>query len=104
MAVERNVTVELDGGAKLIVQAEQVGPVLVDAKDIVAKLEPVVSSIEHVCKAVLDAVKKAAPSSATVELGFGLAIEQGQLITLFGKAKGDATIKVTLEWSKADDK
>jgi hypothetical protein len=45
---------------------------------------------------------------AAVELGFGLAVglavEQGQLVTLFAKAKGDATIKVTLEWSKADEK
>jgi hypothetical protein len=104
MATERNVTVDLGDGQKLIVVAEQVGPALVDSKDIIANLGSVVSSMEHVCREVLDAVKRAAPSKAVVELGFGLAVEQGQLVTLFAKAKGDATIKVTLEWSKADEK
>lgn len=101
MAGERIVALQLDDGEKLVVIAEQVGPALVADNEIVAKLGSVTSSIEHVCRDVLNAVKRVAPSKGTVELGFGLALEQGQLITLFGKAKGEATIKVTLEWSES---
>jgi hypothetical protein len=96
---ERPVTVKLDDGEKLIVVAEQIGPALVGDKDIEAKLSSVVSTIERVSGQVLESIKRVAPSKAVIELGFGLAVQQGELITLFGKARGDATIKVTIEWS-----
>jgi Trypsin-co-occurring domain 1 len=102
MPGERSLPVELDDGSKLVVIAEQVGPALVADNDVVAKLGSVTSSIEQVSRDILDAVRRAAPTRATVELGFGLAIETGQLVALFGKGKGETTIKVTLEWSRAE--
>jgi hypothetical protein len=100
MAGERTITVSLDEGTTMVVLAEQVGPALVADEDVVAKLAKVTNSIERVSREVLDAVKRVAPTKATVELGFSLAVEAGQLVALFGKGRGEATINVTLEWSK----
>jgi hypothetical protein len=101
MAGERAITVNLDADTTMVVVAEQVGPALVADEDVVAKLGKVTDSIERVSREVLDALKRAAPTKATVELGFSLAIEAGQLVALFGKGKGEASIAVTLEWSRA---
>ena len=101
MAEERTIKVDIGDGDSLVIVAEQVGPALVADDDVVARLGAVTGSIEKVSREVLQAIKNAGPDAATVELGFGLAVEAGQLITLFGKAKGDATMKVTLEWKRA---
>jgi NTP-dependent ternary system trypsin peptidase co-occuring protein len=101
MAGERAITVNLDTDTTMVVVAEQIGPALVADEDVVAKLGKVTDSIERVSREVLDALKRVAPTTATVELGFSLAIEAGQLVALFGKGKGEASINVTLEWSKA---
>ncbi|MGH3864934.1 MAG: CU044_2847 family protein [Pseudonocardiaceae bacterium] len=102
MAGERSVSLVLEDGTSMVVVAEQIGPSLVADDVIVAKLSSVTSSVERVSRDILDAVKRAAPTKATVELGFGVAIEAGQLVALFGRGKGEATIKVTLEWSRHD--
>lgn len=102
MAGERTVTVVLEDGTCMVIVAEQIGSSLVSDDGIAAKLSSVTSSIERVSRDVLDAVKRAAPTKATIELGFGVAVEAGQLVALFGRGKGEATIKVTLEWSAAD--
>lgn len=99
MSDERRVTIDLDDDLKLVVIAEEAGPELVSADDVLATLGSVTGSIERVGREVLEAVKRVAPTRATVELGFGLAIEQGTLVALFGKGKGEASITVTLEWS-----
>ncbi len=101
MPGERTITLVLDENTELVVVAEQIGPALVADDEVVAKLGKVTNSIERVSREVLDALKRAAPTTATVELGFSLAIEAGQLVALFGKGKGEASITVTLEWSKA---
>jgi hypothetical protein len=98
---ERTVTLDLGEGMKMVVVAEQKGPVLVGEDDIEAKLSAVTGPVERVGTELLEAVKRTLPESATVEIGFGLAIEQGQLVALFGKGKAEASINVTLEWSKA---
>jgi Trypsin-co-occurring domain 1 len=103
MGGQRIVTVTLEDGTAMAVLADQVGPTLVADKDVVARLGTVTASVESVSRNLLDAVKRAAPTSATIELGFSLAIEEGQLVALFGKARGEATLTVTLEWSREQD-
>lgn len=98
MAVDRTIAVDLGDGLTMAVAAEQVGGELVSSQDIVARLGPVADSVEKVSRSMLDAVKRVGPKAATVELSFGLALEAGQLVALFGKAKGEASITVTLEW------
>ena len=100
MAVERLLAVKLDDGATMVIAVEQVGSTLVADTSIITKLSNITSSIEHVSRSVLDAVRRAGPGKATVELGFGLAIESGQVVALFGKGRGEASIKVTLEWAR----
>jgi len=100
MPGERAIKVKLDDGGTMVVVAEPVGETLVSAKDVVAKLGTITSSIERVSHEVLDAVRRAGPSKATVELGFGLAVESGQVVALFGKGRGEASIRVILEWSR----
>lgn len=100
MAGDSTISVKLDGGGTMVVAAKPVGGIPVSAKDIVADLGKISSSIERVSTAVLGAVKKAGPSKATVELGFALAIESGQVVALFGKGRGEASISVILEWSR----
>src|ERR1039458_5370203 len=78
MAGERTLAVELDDGGTMVIVAETVGTTLVADTGIGAKLSNVTSSIERVSHDILDAVRRAGPSKATVELGFGLAVEAGQ--------------------------
>ena len=95
---ERVVTVDLGDGMTIAVAAEQHGPQMVADGDLLAKLSAVMEPIERVSRDAVEALRRAAPTRGTVELGFGIAIEQGQLIALFGKGKGEASITVTLEW------
>ncbi len=99
MPYERAITVKLDDGGTMVVVAEPVGDTLVSAGDVVARLGTITSSIERVSRDVLAAIRRAGPSKATVELGFGLAVEAGQVVALFGKGRGEASIRVILEWS-----
>ncbi|KQR54061.1 hypothetical protein ASF88_04290 [Leifsonia sp. Leaf336] len=99
---DRIIAVDIGDDVKIAVAAEQRGPQLVADKDITARLSSVTDSIEVVAKAALDAVKKALPDKATVELSFGLAIEEGKLLALLGKGKAEASITVTLEWSRTE--
>lgn len=94
------IPVSLGDDLTIVVAAEPVGQVLVAESDVVGRLDRVAGSIERVSKEMLEGAKRAAPTKATVELGFTLALEQGQLVALFGKAKGEASITVTLEWER----
>lgn len=100
MPGERAITVKLDDGGTMVVFAEPVGDTLVATGGVVARLGAITSSIERVSREVLEAVRRAGPSKATVELGFGLAVEAGQVVALFGKGRSEASIRVILEWSR----
>jgi hypothetical protein len=96
----RTLKVKFDDVGTMFVVVQPVGETPVSDAGIVAKLSTITSSIERVSHDMLDAVRKAGPTKATVELGFGLAVEAGQIVALFGKGRGEASIKVTLEWSR----
>jgi Trypsin-co-occurring domain 1 len=102
MPQTRTIGVELEDGAKLAVAVETTGGALVADQDILARVSTIAASVESVSRSMLDAVKRVSPKSATVELNFGLALEAGQLVALFGKAKGEASITVTLEWAGSE--
>jgi hypothetical protein len=93
------VRVDLDG-VLMALEVEEDQAALVSDEDVIARLDAVKGAVEKVGHGVLDAVKSISPSSATVEIGFGLSIESGQLVALFGKGKGEASIKVTMTWAK----
>jgi Trypsin-co-occurring domain 1 len=100
MAEERTLTVDPGDGMTIAVVAERVGGALVSDEDVVAQLGAVAGSVEAVSRAFLEAVKRIGPKRGEVELTFGLAIEAGQLVALFGKAKGEASIRVVLGWGE----
>lgn len=100
MAENQVVTIQLDEGLPLAIAVDTPRGQLVADRDISAKFDGVTAAIERVGRDVLESVKKVAPSAATIELDFGITLEQGHLIALLGKARGDASIKVTLEWSR----
>jgi hypothetical protein len=56
-------------------------------------------SVGEIGSLVLDTLKKAMPSKATVQLKVGFAVEAGKLTALWVGGKGEAALTVTLEWS-----
>lgn len=100
MGHERTITVDLGNGQLIAVAAESSsGSALVADEDVVARLGRVADSVETVSRQFLDALTRISPKRAEVELTFGLAVEAGQLVALLGKAKGEASIRVLLEWT-----
>jgi len=100
MSDEYVVMTELEGGGTLAIAAEPVGDQLVAVQDIVANLGSITSSIARVSHDMLEAARKAGPGKVTVELGFSLAVEAGHVVALLGKGRGEASIRVILEWSR----
>lgn len=103
VANERLVTLDLGDGEEALVVAQAVGPQMVSDDKIVAQLSRVTGSIEKIGRDVLDALRRVAPDSASVELSFGLAVQSGVLVTMLAKGQADASIKVTLEWHRSRD-
>lgn len=99
---DRVFVMDIGKDLKVAVSALQQGPLLVADKDITARLSSVTKSIEIVAREALGAAKKAVPDKATVEVSFGLAVEEGELLALIGKGKAESSITVTLEWSRGE--
>lgn len=102
MASERTVTVDLGDGAMLKVEAVEIGgsELVGDPGELIAPFADVARPIESVSRRILEAVQRAAPDKTTIELTFGLAVEAGKLFAFLAKGSADASIKVTLDWSK----
>jgi hypothetical protein len=97
--------IDLGDGVLLQVLTDDAGPALVADRDLSGGLEMVRRAIERVGSEMAETLAKVAPSKASVELGFNLTIEAGQLVAmLVGKGSGSASIKVTLEWSRDGDR
>jgi len=62
-------------------------------------LDKVTASIEAVSASVARAVKAAAPTTFSVELGFEIKAESSGLVALLVRSGGTATIKVSMEWA-----
>jgi hypothetical protein len=103
--VGENVVLDLgEDGKVAIAVAETDGVQLVaDGGTVVARLSDITKPIARVSRELLDAAKTAKPDKATVEVEFGVAVEQGQLVSWLAKGRGEATIKIVLEWSSQPD-
>lgn len=62
-------------------------------------LSGALDTVGEIGAVVVDKLKAARPSKATVELRFGFAVEAGKLTALWVGGKGEASLTVTLEWS-----
>ncbi len=103
MTAESYAWLDLGDGVKVAVAATDFGGgSLVSASDVVAPLSKLIGPIETISKAVMNALKKAEPTSFTVELDFSVGISSGGFTMAFGRATGTAAVKATLTWSKAE--
>lgn len=96
-------TVDLGEGASLKVEAIDLGggsQLVGEGEELVASFADVAGPIESVSRKILEAVKGAAPDKTSIELTFGVAVEAGKLFAFLAKGSAEASIKVTLEWSK----
>ncbi len=95
------VPVQLPDGKRIYVQAvaqgglEQVGNIPIPFKE-------VADVIESISTSIVNALKKAKPSKATVEFGLEIGLESGHLTTLLVKGTSTATLKIVLEWSEIE--
>jgi hypothetical protein len=97
----RVVTAKLPSG--IPVKVELSGPHFSDGMTSVGlgelSLSPALDAIGEIGSAVIEKIRAAKPSRATVELRFGFAVEAGKITALWVGGKGDASLTVTLEWS-----
>jgi Trypsin-co-occurring domain 1 len=64
------------------------------------KLDKALDTVGEIGAVVVEKLKAAKPTKATVELRFGFAVEAGKLTALWVGGKGEASLTVTLEWSE----
>lgn len=99
------VTAKLPGGA--LVRVELAGPGAGDGMTSVGLRDLDVSAaldtVGEIGSLVVEKLKAAKPTKATVELHFGFEVEAGKLIALWVGGRGEASLTVTLEWSGQAD-
>jgi len=94
------VPVRLEDGTQIYVEVVQTGreDVSLGAKT----FEPVAKTIEALAKAMIEPIKKAKPTRASLTFGLEIGIEQGSLMAALVRGTGNATLEITLEWEKED--
>jgi hypothetical protein len=94
------VPVRLSDGNTVYVEVRDLGgrEKVSDLKNL--SFENVMVSIEKLGSEITGVLKRLEPQKATVELGFEIVAESGQLSALLVKGSGKANIKVSLEWTK----
>lgn len=102
---ERVVTARLASGAPVrVVLAEPEsgdGMTSVGLRDF--ELDKALDVIGEIGSAVVEKLKKARPSKATVELRLGFSVESGKLTALWVGGHAESSMTVTLEWSSAGE-
>ncbi len=99
---EQALTVDLGDGLLMQVTTDDAGPVLVSDRKLEGGLTMVTRAIEKTGTDLAGALRAVAPTKATVELGFNVSVEAGQLVALLvGKGSGQASITVSLEWDRS---
>ncbi|MGI8984503.1 MAG: CU044_2847 family protein [Acidimicrobiales bacterium] len=103
----RVVEVDLGNGTTALVQAveirddEALGAEKVGWRDgfDFAEVTGTLAGIAGALRAAVDAAK---PDAMTVELGLALAVKSGKLTGMLVEGSGTASLKITLEWQRAD--
>jgi Trypsin-co-occurring domain 1 len=97
---ETVIPVDVDGRTVLMTAIVRGGEEEVAGRGL-PSFDDVQQDIEHIAKAVTNALRNVSPDKTTVELGFEVALEAGQLTALLVNGSANASLKVTLEWDKA---
>jgi hypothetical protein len=70
----------------------------------VLNIEALRKPIQGLAEFFKTTLEKIKPDKGAIEFGIELGLESGQLTTLLVKGAGKAHVKITLEWSNANDK
>ena len=103
MADAQPIEVELAGGGKILVLAEQVGskgPADIGLRDALS-FRTVSEALRGIASDLRDAIKAVQPDTAEVEFGLDVAIKGSQLACLLVGGGATASIRVRLEWDKS---
>lgn len=96
------VTARLPSGAPIRIEVTESGTgdgmTSVGLRDL--DLDKALDTIGELGSVVVEKLKAAKPTRATVELKLGFAVEAGKLTALWIGGKGDASLTVTLQWSE----
>ena len=97
----RVVTAKLPSGAPIRIEVLEAGYVdgitNVGLQDF--DLNKALDTVAEIGSVMVDKLKAAKPTRATVELKLGFAIEAGKLTALWVGGKADAALTMTLEWT-----
>jgi len=63
------------------------------------ELHKVIESLGEIGSLIVDKLKAAKPTRATVQLGLAFSVEAGKLTALWVGGQGNASLNVTMEWS-----
>jgi hypothetical protein len=92
---------KLADGTTFLVQLTDSGlPQELEVSGQAFSFEAAVGTVGEISTQLVQAVKAAAPTKFSVELGFDFDVEPGKLTALLVNGKAGASIKVTLEWEK----
>lgn len=95
------ITAMLPSGAPVRVEVTGVddgdGMTSVGLRDL--DLHAALETISEIGSVVVEKLKAAKPTRATVELKLGFSVEAGKLVALWVGGKGEGSLTVTLEWS-----
>ncbi|MFC9699900.1 CU044_2847 family protein [Streptomyces sp. NPDC056501] len=91
------------GDATLFVEARRLGPdsELEGFGDRLPDLSAVTGALASFAGQIGEALDRAAPDRATVEFGCQLGLEAGKLTALVVQGSTNASLRVTLEWTKS---
>ena len=104
MVNSRIVAIELPDGAKLGIEATELGKQSdIETERAVAalptaQLSEILAPIESLARQIAGLLERVGPSEAAVEFGVEIGVEAGQLTALLVKGTGKANLKVTLTW------
>lgn len=98
---QRRETVQatLPGGAEISVSAVGASGAQDVSASKVFDLDGVREALTGMAQLAHDALSKVSPDSATVEFGLDVRVESGKLTGLLVSGSGEASLKVTLNWS-----
>lgn len=96
------VTARLPSGAPVRVEVAALeasdGMASVGLRDL--EIDKALDTVAEIGSVVVEKLKAAKPTKATVELKLGFAVEAGKLTALWIGGKGEASLTVTLEWAE----
>src|SRR4051812_29326136 len=95
------VPARLGDGLDILVEVRSETGGEVDVADDPFSFDRVSQAIKAIAERVTAAIDVSRPTKASVEFGLDVGMESGGLTALLVRGKGNATLKITLEWDSS---